>query len=172
MGAVTTHYSLPYPVLSDAPNVPTDVQGLAVAVDNSLWAVRPLDVQVTDSVVGTTTSASYVSALTGTSALVTTFVAARTTAEVTVSTFVTNSGASGPLTQYIAPQVTGSGFTTYGPVDADAAIGQWTNNNVAGTVSRTTIITGLTPGVTYTVTAFMKVTGSTGSFNFRRIIIR
>lgn len=121
---------------------------------------------------GTTTSTTYVNTLTGAATpLSLAFTALKSQHLVTVSCTVLNSGASGPWNQYMAFQVTGSGFTTYGPSDADSAYGQWTNNNVAGVGTRSTVVSGLTPGVSYTVTAFMRVGNSTGNFLNRRIVV-
>jgi len=124
---------------------------------------------------GTTNSITYTSTLTGVgTALSTTFVAKCTTHCVTVGALMTISG-SGPWVVYMAPVVTGSGFTTYGPSDDDAAHCQPDDSPATGAyVERTTIVPGLTPGVTYTVTPQFRSmsTAGTASFASRTIIVR
>jgi hypothetical protein len=127
----------------------------------------------TDAAPATTSSASYTATVSGgTSSFNTTFVATRTAHTITVSAFMLNAGSIGPYTFFMAPVVTGSGFSTYGPNDTDAAVAQFVNTSVPGsTCTRSTVVTGLTPGTTYTVTLQQKATGSTGEFANRRIVI-
>lgn len=37
MGSNTTNYNWPYPALTDVPNVPSDLAGLATGIDTSVW---------------------------------------------------------------------------------------------------------------------------------------
>jgi hypothetical protein len=120
---------------------------------------------------GTTTSTSYTTTLSGGATPSTTFVARNTSHAIEISAMILNSGGSGPFTQYMSFQVTGSGFSTYGPSDADAATAQYTNNSIGSQCTRTTVVGGLTVGTTYTVTGWFKVSGSTGQFNLPRVLI-
>jgi len=150
----------------------TPVAGDVLRWNGTAWvnAQAPARVVAKDDTSATTTSTTYTATLTGTSTLSLTFVALSTTAKVTVSAFIVNTGASGPFTFYMAPVTTGSGFTTVGPSDADAAIMQ-TGVNIGSTTEKSSILTGLTVGTTYTVTAQHKVSAQTGNFIYRRIFV-
>lgn len=149
----------------------TFAAGQIPTVDELDESLASIDAQVDDPTSGTTTSTSYTATLTGTTSLSTAFVAARTGHWIGVSCMSLNSGASGPFNQYMSFDITAAGGFTYGPVDADAAETQWTNNNVGGMASRRTYVSGLTPGTTYTVTVKHKVSAQTGTFRSRRLTI-
>ena len=137
-----------------------------------LQAANGLPSMASDSTGGTTTSTTYTSTLSGvTTPLSLTFVAAKTSVAITVSTLITQQ-TSGPWNQFMAPVVIGAtdGYS-YGPNDADAATGQFTNNNVGSVVERTTVITGLTVGNSYTITPQYKSGGVQCTFGNRRIVV-
>lgn len=122
-----------------------------------------------DAVGGTTTSTTYTSTLTGISVpLSLTFVAYRTAMVVVVGAFIASLVSNGD--QWMAPSVTGTSYY-YGPTDADAAFGQLTNNNIGSYVEKSTVITGLTIGQTYTITPQYRTTAGTALFSQRRVIV-
>ena len=131
-------------------------------------------VLATSATAGTTNSTSYTSTLTGVATpLAVSFVAACATHCVTVGAFMTMTS-TGPWVQYMAPVTTGSGYSTLGPVDSAAATAQMEDSPAyGGFIQRTSLITGLTPGVTYTVTPQFKSQSSAGvaSFAERSVIV-
>lgn len=162
--AATTPVSLP------AGHVPTAAE--IATYRTAIMEMQPGPVMASDPTAGTTASATYTATLGGVAApLSVSFVAAKTAHVVTVGALITQQ-TSGPWNQHMAPVVTGAGFAAYGPNDADAAMGQMTNNNVGAYVEKSTVVTGLTIGNTYTVTPQYKAgSGITCTFANRRIVV-
>lgn len=116
---------------------------------------------------GTTTSTSYTSTLSGVATpLSLAFVAKRAVHVIKVGATILQT-TTGPWTAWMAPVVTGSGFSTYGPVDDDAQTAQQDDINAGAYGERTSLVSGLTPGVTYTVTPQFKAQSAAGTANFR-----
>lgn len=121
---------------------------------------------------GTTTSTTYTASLTGVSSTLTlSFVAQHPSHCVQVSAVMTQD-TSGPWNQFMAPRVTGPGFT-WEPSDSHAAVGQATVGNAGCMASSTVVVTGLTVGETYTVEARYRCTNSSAAagFNYRKITV-
>ena len=136
----------------------------------AILELQAVPVMASDTTAGTTTATAYTATLTGvTTPLSVSFVAAKSSHVVVVGALITQQS-SGPWNQYMAPVVTGPSFA-YGPNDGDALIGQWTNNNVSAYSERSTVITGLTVGNTYTVTPQYRCSGNQCTFAQRRIVV-
>jgi hypothetical protein len=120
-----------------------------------------------DAANGTTTSTSYTATLAGVATpLSLAFVARRSVHTMVVGTTILQT-TTGPWTAWMAPVVTGAGFSTYGPLDNDAATAQPDDINMGSYSERTSIVAGLTPGVTYTITPQFKAQSGAGTANFR-----
>lgn len=120
----------------------------------------------TDTNPGTTTSTTATDTLTGTSTVTQTFTAPPSgKIEVTISAEVVNSGANYTTLSF---RISGSA----GTVAHDDNNALYAKGTDAFRGSATSLVTGLTPGQTGTVTLSHLVTGGTGTFNRRRILIR
>jgi len=119
----------------------------------------------TDIVAGTTTSTSYTDTLTGTGTLTHNFVApASGKIAVTVTAELQNS-----TTAYTTMSFRISGAA--GTLPADDNNGPYMFGAVRVRGSVLSLITGLSPGAAGTITLQHKVTGGTGTFNRRRIMV-
>ena len=142
--------------------VPTGIQTI---YNGSAWVcITP--VAAKSNVVGSTTSTTYVTTLTGDATAVSVTLATGTTALVTLSTQTFNS--SGGSSNYATVSV--SGATTLAAADAQSAAGTSGGANYGQSNNRTQIITGLTAG-TNTFTLNYRVNGGTGSHNNRDLIV-
>jgi hypothetical protein len=116
-------------------------------------------------VAGTTTSTSYTSTLSGTSAVTLAFVApASGKVIVTISGELQNSGANYTTMSF---SIGGSAGTVSGD-DNNALYMHGTDRFRASAAS---LVTGLTAGQSGTITMQHKVTGGTGTFNRRKIMV-
>ena len=126
----------------------------------------------TDAVAGTTTSATYTDTLTSTGTHTLNFVAPASGKIVVTIACVAVNGTAGA---YAAMSFRVSGAAgTQAASDANQVYGQGTGTNRPEVrTSVPTLVTGLTPGASGTITLQHKVTGGgTGTFNYRRIQIR
>lgn len=120
----------------------------------------------TNTTSGTTSSTSYTDTLGGTGTVSINFTAPLSgIVAVTTKASMDNNGAA----NYTAAAFRLSGATTRASSDNDQIFVQGTNENTDET---TTVVTGLTPGGSYTATMQHKVTAGTGTYNFRRISVR
>lgn len=120
---------------------------------------------VPNTTAGTTTSATYTDTLTSSTVVSLGFTTPLSGAIwVTISVGIFNSGANYSLASY---RISGSA----GTVAASDAWFVFVEGPDEMLMSRRTMQTGLTPGATGTVTMQFNVSGGTGTFNHRQIVI-
>lgn len=175
MPGATPNYGFPYPLLGESPHGPNQIEALAQAVDAKLLADvaalattlasrAPLGEAYTaaDLVFGTTTSTSFVDALTGATAVTLGFTAPPSgKVMISISAAIKNSGAN---FSGVAFRLSGAGARA--AVDGEQIFVQ---GNSEALVTKENPVTGLTPGGVYTITMQHKVTAGTGTFNYRRL---
>lgn len=175
MPGATPNYGFPYPILGESPHGPNQIEALAQAVDakfladvaslaTTLASRAPLGEAYTtpDLVFGTTTSTSFVDALTGASPVTLAFVAPPSgKVIVEVSAAIKNSGSN-----FSGVAFRLSGASSRAAVDGEQIFVQ---GNSEALVTKGNPVSGLTPGGSYTITMQHKVTSGTGTFNYRRL---
>jgi hypothetical protein len=112
-----------------------------------------------------TTSASYVTTLTGDATAISVTIVTGTSARIDMSGRFDCSAASAGFLTYSV-----SGATTIAALDANCAVCSVPSASFAGTLARSQIITNLTAG-TNTFTLNYKTTAGTGTFTTRNLII-
>lgn len=185
----TSPYGFPYPELSDAPNVPQDVQDLAVAVNDEIDRVDD-DIAANTAVTaafatgatqttaqntsGTTTSAAFTATLTGGTTCSFTFVAPPS-GKVQVfntATMENNTTAFSAVMDFELRTggVVGSGTVIHAATDDTSnSIGGAQNALVSKTVEA--VITGLTSGSTYNIRQMFRSSSGTSTFQRKRLTV-
>lgn len=175
MPGATTNYGFPYPLLGESPHGPNQIQSLAQAVDTKLLAdaaalatsflsKAPLgeSQSVPDIVFGTTSSTSWTDTISGASPVTLAFTAPPSgKVMIHFKAAAKNSGSN-----FSGVNFRLSGAGTRAAVDGEQAFVQ---GNSEAVVTADNIVSGLTPGGVYTITMQHKVTGGTGTFNYRRL---
>lgn len=182
----TTPYGFPYPELTDIPNVPSDVQALAVDVNDEFTrvdvdlalveAVTALfatgaSVSSTQATLGTTTSTGFTATLTSGTACSVVF-----TAPPSGKVLIGNNceclnsggGYSVCTPQVRTGAVVGSGTLVLTAADNEALVNTGTSSNRNGA---TRLLEGLTPGAQYNVQQLFRVQSGTGSFLRKQLIV-
>jgi hypothetical protein len=182
----TTPYGFPYPELTDAPNVPVDVQALAVDVNDEIIrldaeiaaveAVAALfatgaSVSNAQATLGTTTSTGLTATLTSGTACSVVFTSPPS-GKVLIGNNCEclNSGAGFSLCtiQVRTGAVVGSGTLILTAADNEAIINTGTSSNRNGV---TRLLEGLTPGAQYNCQQLFRVQSGTGSFLRKQLIV-
>ncbi len=178
--ATTPGYGFHYPTLGDAPNVPQWVQDLAEDVEATLTSVTPVTdkfatggtVGVTQDTAGTTTSSTYVESLTGGTPCSFAFVAPPSGKVLVLNSgFVDNSSTGRSHQSWIirTGSTIGSG-TTFLNAGDEKSLANLGPDDV--TATRTTLVTGLTPGASYNIRQQFKTSsGTTGNFQWKELVV-
>lgn len=175
--AATPIYGFRYPVTGDSPHGPDQIKHLAEDVEAKVSAMDAAQVALqasadTQNTVGTTTSGTYTATLTGGTACGVVFVAPPS-GKVTI---FNNSGMlnSGISYCFCAIQIRTGGSIGSGTLvltaSDDESIYFLGSNDIRHSMSR--LMTGLTAGSTYNVQQLFRVTGGTGTFNRKHLVVQ
>jgi hypothetical protein len=156
----TSPYNLPYPELADAPNVPSDIQALAVAVNTefgdlyaALAAILPAAAGHDPLDSGTTASATYTGTRTGGTTPVGASFVAPASGKVVVSWACGLTGSASGTIALCSPRIGTGGSVNAGTEIVAAADSRALQHS--GTLEeqqgRSSLFTGLTGGNTYNV---------------------
>lgn len=180
--AATPIYGFPYPGLSDSPNGPSQVQALATAVETTMAVVQAQATAThygdggtyasdTQNVGGTTTSGAFTATLTGGTACGVAFVAPASGKVDIINVCETGNSNSANLALCSIEVKTGA---TIGSGSVVLAAGNAQAIYSGATVRGTGIesVSGLTPGASYNVQQKFAVTGTTGSYASKRLMVR
>lgn len=143
--------------------VPT---GVMTVYNGSVW-VCTTPVASSSGTDGTTTSASYVTTLTGDATAIAVTLVTGTTALVSLNTTCNNSTSG----QAVYASVSVSGATTLAAADDNGVLANAGINSQNISLGRTYVLTGLTAG-TNTFTLNYKVTANTGTYSSRSLVVQ
>lgn len=180
----TPIFAFPYPSLTDAPNGAAQIQALAQAVETSLNSTNSnvttlqtlfatgVAVTNTQNTLGTTTSLTYVETLTGASPAQLIFVAPASGKVLVVNAaFVDNTTTPRSYCSWIIRNggTIGSGTTFLDGGDTKALSNVGVDDL---SCSRTSLVTGLSPGSSYNIRQQFKVSSaSTGQYQNRELAV-